>query len=64
MYIPNVAPPSPLQSCCLDVLGYPWLAVVGELGSYGAKLHQHLLIMFLHLPFAIWLSLILTELGV
>ena len=56
-------PPSPLQSCCSDVLGYPELALVGELGSDGAKLHWCLLIKFLHLPFARWLPLVFTGLG-
>jgi hypothetical protein len=43
-----------------DVLGYPWLAVVGELGSEGAILHCVLLIMLmlLPLPLAIWLPLV------
>ena len=38
------------------VLGYLELAVVGELGSDDAKL---LLVRFLYLPFAIWLSLVI-----
>jgi hypothetical protein len=42
-----------------DVLGYPGFAVVGELGSGGAKLHWFLLLMF-----TIWLSLVLTGLSV
>lgn len=37
------------------MLGYPDLAVVGELGSDGAKLHRLLLIVFFGLPFSIWL---------
>lgn len=52
------------QSCSSGVLDYPLLAVLGELGSNGAILHWLLLIMFLHLPFAIWLSLVLAGLGV
>ena len=46
------------------MLGYPGLALVGELGSDDAILLWLLLIMFLHLPFAIWLSLVLAGLGV
>lgn len=38
---------------------YEGLAVVGELSSDGPLLHWFLLIMFLYLPFAIWLSLLL-----
>ena len=44
--------------CFSGVLGYPGLALVGELGSDGDMLPWFLLIMFLHLPFAIWLSLV------
>ena len=51
--------------CCFsDVLVYPELAVVGELGSGGAELHWVLLLMILCLPLAICLSLVLTSLGV
>jgi hypothetical protein len=46
------------------MLGYPGLAVVGELGYDGAKVYWLLLLMFSHLPFAIFLSLVLTSLGV
>ena len=48
------------RSCFSGVLGYPGLAVVGELGSDGAMLPWFLLVMFLHLPFAIWLSVVLA----
>ena len=46
------------------VLGYPGLSVVGELGSDDATYPLFLLIMFLSLPLAIWLSLVLTALAV
>ena len=46
------------------MLGYPGLDVVGELGSDGAMLHWLLLSVFLHLPLAIWLSLMLVGLVV
>lgn len=46
------------------VLGYPGLAVVGELSSDGTKLNWLLLLMFLCLPFSILLSLVLTGLRV
>jgi hypothetical protein len=41
------------------VLGYPGLAVVGILGSDDAQCSWFLLVKFLHLPFAIWKSLVL-----
>ena len=41
------------------MLGYPGLAVVGELGSDVAMWPWFLLVVFLCLPFAIWLSLVL-----
>ena len=44
------------------VLGYPRLAVVGELGSNNIKSSWFLLLMFLYLPLAIWLSLVLVVL--
>jgi hypothetical protein len=44
--------------------GNRWLAVVGELGSDGAKWHWFLLLIFLSLPLAIWLSLVLTGFAV
>ena len=53
-----------LESCFSGVLGYPWLAVMGELASNGAKLHWALSLRILYLPLAIWLSLVLTGLGV
>lgn len=40
------------------------LVVVGQLGSNGTMLHWLLLIIFLHLPFATWLSMVLVDLGV
>ena len=46
------------------MLVYPGLDVVGELGSVHAKLYFILLLMLLCLPFTIWLSLVLTGLGV
>ena len=52
------------ESCFSGVLWYQGLAVVEELGSDGAKLHWVLSLMFLYLPFTIWLSLVLTGLGV
>ena len=52
------------ESCFSGVLEYPGLAVAEELGSGGAELHWVLSLMFLGLPLAIWLSLMLTGLGV
>lgn len=46
------------------MLGYPGLAVVGVLGSDGVSLDWLLLIMFVSLPLAIWLSLVLSGLVV
>lgn len=40
------------------------LVVVGQLCSNGIMLHWLLLIIFLHLPFATWLSMVLVDLGV
>ena len=37
---------------------------MGELGSDGAMLPWFLLVIFLHLPFAIWLSLVLADVAV
>lgn len=51
------------QSCSSGVLGYADLVVIRKLGSDGAILHWLLLIMFLGLPLAIWLSLVLVCLG-
>ena len=48
------------RSCFSGVSAYPGLAVVRELGSDGIMLPWILLVMFLHLPFAIWLSLVLA----
>jgi hypothetical protein len=42
------------------VSGYPELAIEGELGSDGAMLHWLLPIMFLYLPLAICVSLVLA----
>ena len=53
-----------LESCFSGVLEYPGLVVARELVSDGAELHWLLLLMFLCLPLAIWLSLVLTSLGV
>ena len=52
------------SSCFSGVLGYPGLAVVGELGSDGAILPWFLLVIFLHLLFAFWLSLVLADVAV
>jgi hypothetical protein len=46
------------------VLGYPGLAMVGVLGSDDAEWSWFLLVRILHLPFAIWLSLVLDVLAV
>ena len=46
------------------VLGYPRLAVVGELHSDDAKYPWFLLFMFLPLLLAIWLSMVLAGLVV
>ena len=48
----------------LCVHRYLGLAVVGELGSHGAMLPWFLLVMFLPLPFAIWLSIVLAGIAV
>jgi len=48
--------------CFLGVLGYSWLAAVGEMGSEGAILHWLLLIIFLPLPLAVWLPLVFADL--
>lgn len=45
-------------------VGYPMPAVVGQLGSHGAKIHLFLLHMFLPLHLAICLSLVITGFGV
>jgi hypothetical protein len=50
--------------CVLGMLGYPQLSMVRELGSNGAKIYWLLLIMFLCLPLAVWLSLVLAGLGI
>ena len=42
---------------------YAGLAVVGELGSDDAHVFWLLLFMVLHLPFTIWISLVLVGLG-
>ena len=52
------------KSCFSGVLGYPGLAVVGELDSDTAILPRFLLVTFLHLLFAILLSLALVGLVV
>ena len=43
---------------------YPGLAVVGELGSDDAKVYWLLLLMVLHLPLTIWLSLVFAGPGI
>lgn len=46
------------------MLGHPELAVMGGLGSEDAKWSWYLpLLMFLHLPLIIWLSLVLAGLA-
>ena len=55
---------STFRLCFSGVLGYLMLAMVGELGFDGAKVCWLLLLMFLHLPLAICLSLVLTCLSV
>ena len=52
------------EFCFSGVLGYPGLTVVGELGSDGAKKPWFLLLTFLLLPFASWISLVLAGLSV
>ena len=52
------------RSCFSGVLGYPELAVFGELGSHGTMLPWFLLVIYLHLCFAIWLSLVLAGVAV
>ena len=42
---------------------YARLAVVGELASDNAHVHWILVLMFLHLPLAIWLFLVFAGLG-
>ena len=46
------------------MLGYSGLAIIGGLGLDGAMLPWFLLIMFLYLAFAIWLSLVLAGVAV
>jgi hypothetical protein len=50
-------------SLFLGVLVYPELAVGGKQGSDVVKVYWLLLLIVLHLPFAIWLSLVLASLG-
>ena len=52
------------ESCFSGVLGFPVFAVVGELGSGDAKEPWFLLLMFLLLPLATWISLVLVGLAV
>jgi len=52
------------KSCFSCVLGYPGLALVGELGSDDAKWPWFLLLRFLPLPLAICLFLVLTGFAV
>ena len=42
------------ESCCLGVLGYLGLTVVGILGSDDAQWSWFLLVRFFRLPFTIW----------
>ena len=51
------------ESCFSGVLRYPGLAVVGELVSVDSKQPWFLLLIFLPLPLAIWLSLVLAGLA-
>ena len=44
------------NSCFYGVLGYPVLAVVGELASDAAIMPWFLLVTFLRFPLAIWFS--------
>jgi len=48
------------KRCFYGVLGYPGIAMVGELDSVYAKWPWFLLLMFLPLPLAICLSLVLA----
>jgi hypothetical protein len=52
------------KPCFSGVLGYPGLAVVGELGSDDTMYPWFLLVKFLLLPFTIWLSLVLVGFAV
>ena len=52
------------KPCFSSVLGYLGLAVLVELNLNDAMSPWFLLVMFLHLPFAIWLSLVLAGLAV
>ena len=45
------------------MLGYPGLAVVGELGSDDAHVFWILLCMVLCLPFDIWISVVFVDLN-
>jgi hypothetical protein len=49
------------ESCFSFVLGYPGLAVLGELGYDDAKSPWFVSFMFLHLLLAIWLSLVVGD---
>jgi hypothetical protein len=52
------------KSCFSDMLGYPGLAGVRELGSNDAKKSWFLLVSFLFLPFTTWLFLVVFGLAV
>ena len=52
------------EPCFSDVLAYPGLIVVGEHGLDGTKWSWFLLLIFLCLPLASWLFLVLTGLAV
>ena len=45
------------------MLEYSGFAVVGELGSDDTHLFWLLLLMVLHLPFAMWVSMVFVDLG-
>ena len=52
------------RSCFSGVLGYSGLSVVVELGLDDAMLPSFLLVMFLHLCFVIYLSLVVAGLAI
>jgi hypothetical protein len=52
------------ESCFKGVFGYLGLDTVGELGSDVAKPNWLLLLMFLHLPLEVLLSLVLSDLPI
>ena len=52
------------KSCLSSGFVYPGLAVVGVLGSDDVEWSWFVLVRFLHLPFAICLSLVLDVLAI